>query len=136
MTARPAIRILRQETNLWMKEKTAFLIVMIWVHHLSSLFPPYYLALFCLSPSFCLFPSLSLSLLDSLLFDFGFDAEADDGLGSGPEESEGAGAEGEALAMIRPKAIKTMRIASLSAFSKYIFPSPRNGYWSCNYDIA
>lgn len=80
--------------------------------------------------------SLSLSLLDSLLFDFGFDAEVDDGLGSGPEEGEGAGAEGEALAMIRPKAIKTMRIASLSAFSKYIFPSPRNGYWSCNYDIA
>lgn len=83
---------------------------------------------------FFLFFSFSFPLLEPVLSDFGFDSEADDGLVPDPEECEKGGAEDEALAMIRPKVIKTMRIASLSAFSNSISPPMLN--IRDNYDIA
>lgn len=79
----------------------------------------------------------SLPLLEPVLSDFGFDPEVDDGLVPDPEECEKGGAEDESLAIIRPKVMKTMRIASLSAFSKYIFPSlPQCLIVVDNYNIA
>ncbi|WVO24406.1 uncharacterized protein IAS62_005772 [Cryptococcus decagattii] len=78
--------------------------------------------------------SFSFPLLEPVLSDFGFDPEVDDGLVPDPDECEKEGAEDEALAMIRPKVIKTMRIASLSAFSNFISPPMLN--IRDNYDIA
>lgn len=81
------------------------------------------------SSSFLSFSS-SFSLLGPVLLGSGFESEVDDGLAPDPEEGEETGAVGEALAMIRQKVIKTMRIASVIAFSKYISLSPHNGHWS------
>lgn len=88
----------------------------------SSFFFIFSVSRFFLSFSFSFSLSISFPLLEPALSDFGFDLEVDDGLVPGPKECEKGGAEDEALAIIRPKVIKTMRIASLSAFSKYIFP--------------